>query len=134
MGITMVTLELAQHISRWQHKEHIWGESDCMMFAISFHDTRFNTTKVASIHRKYHSKFEAIRFYKNFVSVESWLKMNGYKPVEDDLQDGDFVIKTHPVLDQGFYYFQGAFATMDEERGLIRIDADVLEYDSAWRK
>lgn len=128
-----ITLPLAQYLAKWQHTDHIWGETDCMLFAIGFHDERFNTFKSNALYRQYYSRHEAIRFYKNFLSVEGWLQANGYNKVEE-LQDGDFVVVKNKLLDQGYYYFQGSFVTMDEERGLIRIQADLIDYDSAWRK
>jgi hypothetical protein len=129
----MKTLALAKYIARWQQKEFVWGETDCMMFAMGFHDAQTGQTKSKSIYRKYVSKFEAIRFYKNFVSIESWLANNDYALVTDELKDGDFVVVNNKLIDNGYYYWRGSFVTMDEERGLIRIDSSLLTYNSAWR-
>lgn len=131
------TLKLAQFISKWSQVDFAWGETDCMMFAISLHDARFDTTKAESIYRKYNDRFSAIRFYKNFVKLESWLKNNQYKKLtakKPKLQDGDVIVKNHKTLDQAWIFFNESLYIMDEERGLIRIQTDLIESDSVWRR
>jgi len=131
------TITIAQFIARWSHVEHIWGETDCMMFGIALHDARFDTTKSESIYRKYNDKHSAVRFYKNFVKLESWLMNNSYKKLKakkPTLKDGDIVVVNHKILDQAFVYFNNALYTMDEERGLIGIETSLIDHDSVWRR
>ena len=137
MEETSMKLELATYVTRWSQTKHIWGETDCMLFAVCWHDTRFGTDKKASLYQKYNSKFEAVRFYKNFLTVESWLKVSGYKKltaIKPKFKDGDFIVKNQKHIDQGWLYFNGSFYTMDEERGLIRINPGVVDYDTVWRQ
>ena len=134
---TDTTITIARFVAAWSQVEYIWGETDCMMFGIALHDERFNTTKAESIYRKYNDKFSAIRFYKNFVKLESWLMNNSYKKLtakKPKLKDGDILVKNHPILDQAFLYFNESVYTMDEERGLIRIQTSLIEFDSVWRR
>jgi hypothetical protein len=130
-------LELAKYITQWSRVEHKWGETDCMMFAICWHDVRFGTNKNLSLYKKYNTQSEALRFYKNFIKVEGWLVNNSYKQLtakKPKFKDGDVIVKNYKLLDLCWVYFNNSFYTMDEERGLIRIAPSVVQYDTVWRR
>jgi|TARA_B110000977_G_C11060689_1_gene485856 hypothetical protein len=137
MEKTSMKLELARYITQWSSIEHRWGETDCMMFIFCWHDVRFGTNKNLSLYRKYNSYAEATRFGRNFVTIKSWLASNSYKELtakKPKLKDGDIVVVRKKHLYDALLVFNNSLYTMDEERGLIRLNPSLLDYDSVWRQ
>ena len=81
---------------------------------------------------KYKNRYQAMKFYKNFVSVTGWLENNGYSVVED-LQDGDFVVAGIPEWPQVYIALAGVLYMMSED-GVRGYSQSAVEIKSIWRR
>ena len=126
-------LKLAKFLAKKNMAPHEYGVNDCMTFAIEWHDHNHGTRQLSKIYRKYHSLATAFKFYRNFLSVNGWLKANGYQEV-DDIADGDFLVQTVDRLPQVWIYFNGALYTIHEQRGLTAVSQDLVQDYTVWRR
>jgi hypothetical protein len=125
-------LKFAQFISRYAHHSYEWGRHDCMLFPVNWHDARYGSTKTASIQHKYSNRIQAIKFYKNFISVTGWLAGNGYNEVQD-LQDGDYVVSGIAQWPQVYVALGGVLYMMCED-GLRGFSPGAIDIKSIWRR
>ena len=128
---------LAKFISRYSHHKYEYGKYDCMLFPAEWTDARFGTKRADKIRDQYYNKFTAMKFYKNYISVEGWLKNAGYRETEIDennpLIDGDMVVSGIPEWPLVYVVFQGNLYFMSED-GLFAYNTKVVNKRSVWRK
>jgi hypothetical protein len=130
-------LKLAKFISRYSHHNYQYGKYDCMLFPAEWNDVRSGTKKADAIRDNYYDKFTAMKFYKNFISVEGWLKGAGYHEIEVDVDnpiiDGDMVVSGMPEWPLVYVAFQGNLYYMSED-SLFAYNTKVVNKRSVWRK
>lgn len=129
-------LLLAKYIAQMSFPLHKYGEHDCMIFAMGWHDRRFGKNKTAQIYTRYHTLKTALKFYRNFLSATGWLAANGYQsqPLDEPILDGDYVVETRLGLPVVWVAFNGGLYTVDETRNLMGVTANTITIDSIWRK
>lgn len=128
---------LARFISGYSHHKYEYGNYDCMLFPADWTDARSGTKRADKIRGQYYDKITAIKFYKNYLSVEGWLKAAGYQQtelsVDNPIQDGDMVVSGVPQWPLCYVAFQGNLYFMSED-GLQAYSSAVVKINSVWRK
>lgn len=134
-GRRIMKLELAKYLAKWKFKTYEYGDVDCMLFIVDWNDIRSTTNEAQYIRNKYHSKREAIVFYKNYLSVEGWLAAQGYeaRAASSHLRDGDLVQTGDLNWPLVWIAFDNNLYHMSEN-GLVFAKRSALAIQKIWRK
>lgn len=116
-----------------------WGIWDCNVFFVLLHDHLYGTTDADRVVGKYHDKRSGIRLLRDMgLTSAQWLHLKGYEKCTGTkrFKDGDVAIIDHKRYASVYFYFDGAFWTVQEDKELTGYHpdsvADVLT--SWWRK
>ena len=127
--------KLAKYLAEKKHIKFKLSVNDCNTLVMEWHDIRFGTDKLSSILGQYNNVKERIKFSRNFISAETWLTSNGYKPVKS-ARDGDILVIPTKHYSIAHIVFNGSAQTFQEGAGFVRLNIKSIPKDvyQVWRK
>ena len=127
--------KLGQFLAIKRHTPFKLSVNDCNTLAVEWHDVRYGTNKMDNIKDKYYDNRTRIKFAKEYISAETWLKTNGYKQVKTK-KEGDFILMKHKYWSVVYIYFFGVAYTFEENKGLAMVDPKSFPKDQIeiWRR
>lgn len=130
-----MNIELAKYIMRWNDTEYEYSKNDCMTFPMRWHDVRYGTAFTEKLAHKYNSARSALAFYRNFLSVEGWLRDKGYTSVdlEEPILDGDYVLTYRRGMPFVYISAGGHLYFRDEDKLNCYLPRSI-QIDSVWRR
>ncbi len=108
---------------QYRNQKYCWGKFDCNTFIADCHDAAYNTNSAAQIRHHYHSRSQAARFAKTYLSHSQWLYTRGYRPCTDEgYEFGDIYALPHKYFTTGYIVVDGLAYSMSEDYGFVGVD------------
>ena len=136
---TQNKFKLGNWITGNMNKEFYWGQWDCNIFFVEYHDMLYGTDDLKRIRNMYFDKRSGIRLLRDMkLTPNQWLTIRGYKQ-QDGTQthtDGDLAVLNHKFYASVYIYFNGAFWSVQENVGLKGFTKEAVEKVNPtwWRK
>jgi hypothetical protein len=106
-----------QHMLQYHNTEFVWGESDCNIFFIDWHDKVYGTTDLKKVKHQYISQRDAVRFYRKMgITANQWMHFKGYNKTDTKVwRDGDILYVPHKLYPTAWIVFNNRCWSMLED-------------------
>lgn len=131
--------KLGSWLSNNTTRNHHWGVWDCNIFFVEYHDMMYGTDDLKRITNRYWDKKSGIKLLREFnLTPRQWLTVRGYKQTNTirKWKTGDLATIDHKLYYTVYVWFNGAFWTVQEGKGLVGVTPQAVQKAGVtwWRK
>lgn len=117
------TLRMANFITVNHHIPFKWGQWDCNTFVASAIDALNGTNRCnEEIRGRYDTERSAIRFYKNYVQAEDYLRQMGWEEVNAQLENTDILLCDQKIFKAAHIVFANKIWSCHKDHGVVCVD------------
>lgn len=126
---------LPSYLMQAARAEFAWGQWDCNTFISRWIDYSQGENSSDEIVGKYSTALQAARFYKRYITYDTYLKRWGYHLANGDYQTGDVVIDPTNLWAAAHIVYGDSLYSMDPKKNLIKVPLSIvpLGYYETWR-
>lgn len=127
-------LMLPGYLMQAARAEFAWGQWDCNTFVTRWIDYSQSENTSAEIVGKYSTALSAARFYKKYITYDTYLTRWGYRRAEG-YQSGDIVIDPTSLWAAAHIVCGDSLYSMDPKKNLIKVPLAIVPegYFETWR-